>query len=615
MACTVLVATRPVHCQRRSVRCIYPNSSVPTWQASHAYTVGQLAGITGDTALMLVCKQAGTSGTTMPTTSGGVGTRVNDPPDGTGAVWQVASRTPFSILTSSQTINGAVIQPGMYVDGAMIVNATVNNAQIANAAIDDAKISSVTLAKIASGSLTVGQSISSSTQHDYGSGMEPDWRIDGNGTATFNTAVIRGTVYATDGNFTGEVNSYGVGGDRARLYYGNVEIYKAVPSVGTVLYKSLSRVEYGTANNNTLTTIPGYFKSQPKIIVSPNSMQFYKAANAAQDQSVVFSASAPVETSTGSMVWQFTPVAQLVLGASAATTVVNQSSSATTANSWTSSNYTTAANTTTITPTVTIASNRGDGGSQYVYRTVRWRVEYFNGTSWITGSWNTTALGADTAAQASNSAGFSFPSAGTWTFRIYCEAADTSPYAVFGAVTYDYSTATITHSGSASQSAYSGSSPASATLAYNNGTYTPTAPWTLDPANTYSTVYTYDYSISAGNSFYIGRAYVTDPNGTSYDTGSVRGGSQSGSSISKTKVSNTNANLSFSLYAEGWSGSSGVSSAFVNALSAVTTVKLRKPQANSTTPSNTYTFGSYGYTLSTATTLATGTLNWIAIGD
>jgi hypothetical protein len=153
------------------------------------------------------------------------------------------------------------------------------------------------------------------------------------------------------------------------------------------------------------------------------------------------------------------------------------------------------------------------------------------------------------------------------------------------------------------------------THTYNNGTYTPTAPAQLDPVNTYSTVYSYAYQASGGSGFAFGQGRVTDPNGQSYDTGSTRTNITLSGSATKTKVSNTDANLSFTLFADGWTGSSAAGSAYVNAISAVTTVKLRTPSSNSTTPSNNFTFGSYGYSLSTATVLATGSLNWIAIGD
>ena len=44
------------------------------------------------------------------------------------------------------------------------------------------------------------------------------------------------------------------------------------------------------------------------------------------------------------------------------------------------------------------------------------------------------------------------------------------------------------------------------------------------------------------------------------------------------------------------------------------TISYRTPVANSTTPSNTYGVTSVGWSLSAAQVLATGTLNWQAVG-
>jgi hypothetical protein len=176
-----------------------PSSSIPAWAATTGYTPGKIAGISGNTVKMLVCKVGGTSSSGAPSIAGAIGSLVQD-----GSVtWQVASRIPFSIVTSSTIINGVTVAPGMYVDGAMIVNATVNNAQIANLAVDDQNIASMNVSKLTAGSLEVGQYIRSAVQHSYGGSMDWDWSIDSNGTATFNNAVMRGGVYATYGSIGG----------------------------------------------------------------------------------------------------------------------------------------------------------------------------------------------------------------------------------------------------------------------------------------------------------------------------------------------------------------------------------------------------------------------------
>jgi hypothetical protein len=44
-------------------------------------------------------------------------------------------------------------------------------------------------------------------------------------------------------------------------------------------------------------------------------------------------------------------------------------------------------------------------------------------------------------------------------------------------------------------------------------------------------------------------------------------------------------------------------------------ITIRRPVPNSTTPANTFKFVDYTVALATAQVLATGTLNWMAIGD
>lgn len=129
-----------------------PDTSVPLWTATTAYAVGKCVRQAATAGKMLVCKIAGTSGGGAPSMAGAIGTLVTD-----GSVtWQIASRVPFSVLSISQTINGYSAQPGVYIDGAVIVNGTVQNAQIANLAVDSAKIANLAVdaTKIANATIT-----------------------------------------------------------------------------------------------------------------------------------------------------------------------------------------------------------------------------------------------------------------------------------------------------------------------------------------------------------------------------------------------------------------------------------------------------------------------------
>lgn len=134
-----------------------PEGSVPEWNDATVYaesnTVGEIA---HSTSKMLVCKVSSGYPGTAPAawyeeTLGAVVT------DGGGSEWQVASRVPFYVLTSGATINGVACDPGVYIDGALIVNASINKAQIGLLAVDDARIYSVKVDKLLAGTIIADQ--------------------------------------------------------------------------------------------------------------------------------------------------------------------------------------------------------------------------------------------------------------------------------------------------------------------------------------------------------------------------------------------------------------------------------------------------------------------------
>ena len=509
-----------------------------------------------------------------------------------------ADGSPFFHRTAATVIDGVTVPAGTYMKAAYIHDATITNAKIGKLAVDDAKIANLSATKLTAGTLDVGVHIQSTGLHTDGT---PKWKIDGDGLATLNNAVVRGTVYATDGKFTGEVEALGAGGaggDKARMYFGNFEVYRTVPGVGQVLYKALSRSESGVGANNARVTIPGYFRTQPKVIVSPASLQLYAAAYAGQNQSITVQADSILESSLGSMVWSFTPVATLNLAANTGLAVLNQGSGTQSA-AWMSSQYTTPANTASISPSVTLASNRGNGASQYFYRTVRWKVQYFNGSSWVDGPYTTTNLAADTGASTVSTATFNFPGTGAWTFRIYCEAYDANG-AVFGAASYNYGTDTVRRS---DYKEVWTSGNQSLSLNYRVSYATP-AGWEV---TSYASSYVYGYNISAT---VFGLARVDGPN-MNHTVNTYPGASAAQDNL--TESAETNA-LDFTATSSP-GGVNSLVSAKLWLRSATMTVQRRQLAANSAIAQNSFQFNSYGYTLTSAQVLATGSLNWVAIGD
>lgn len=105
----------------------------------------------------------------------------------------IAAVQPFIVVTVPTTINGVAVPVGVYMDAAYIENGTLTKAKIGNLEVDDAKIASLSVAKLIAGSITVGQYIQSSSYVAGSAG----WRIDGNGSAEFSFAMIRGTLVAS----------------------------------------------------------------------------------------------------------------------------------------------------------------------------------------------------------------------------------------------------------------------------------------------------------------------------------------------------------------------------------------------------------------------------------
>lgn len=414
--------------------------------------------------------------------------------------------------------------------------------------------------------------------------------------------------------------------DHVKLSSGELRFLRYI-SGAYQTYNYLSRIEAGSANNNTQVTIPGYWKSQPRVMVSPSSLSLYKATYANQDQGITCTAGTVTETSAGSGVWQFTPVATLNLAANTGGGAINNSSGATSSNSWTSATQTTPANCNQITPSVSLQSQRGNGASQYYYRSIKWRVEYYSGGTWVAGSWRTVNMGAQFNA-VSDSVVFDFPSAAAWQWRIYSEALDTDG-TVFGSISYDY-TSEVVYADDINILAQANQGAGGPTTDTETGTssfgtpsgsgeiykidYSWTATW-----NGYCNQTTYpgyqeyaSYGItskcvgSGGTTYDSASAYMpsTHFGGSAAHTHTVNGSSLSFNASAIWGESTTSA-LNFG-------AASSCSLVFSNMSS---TVYRRTPQANSTTASNTYTLSSYTYNLTSAQVLATGALNWLAVGE
>lgn len=86
-----------------------------------------------------------------------------------------------------------------------------------------------------------------------------------------------------------------------------------------VTYSALKHVEVFIASNRTKTRVPGYFKFAPQIIMFPNNLMSINGTYCTQDQNFTLNVLAVVEDPIGSMIWYFTPQAELTISAGTVT--------------------------------------------------------------------------------------------------------------------------------------------------------------------------------------------------------------------------------------------------------------------------------------------------------
>ena len=273
---------------------------------------------------------------------------------------------------------------------------------------------------------------------------------------------------------------------------------------------------------------------------------------------------------------------------SAGSSTVNESSGSTATNTWTSTARTTTANCTAITPSLSLTSQRGNGIGQYFYRTIRWRVEYFSGGSWVAGSWNNVDMGAQFSAIAS-SAIFTFPSSAAWQWRIYSEAFDTNG-TVFGTASYTYSNTTVTATIVSYTTNYptTGSNGARISTAIDYGAAT-------GSGEIYQINYSWSALFTALAPATMTTGFWTDPNGTA-QSAAVK---YLNGVYPATKTVTGNKTISGSGYVQTFSSQFYVSATpnMTLQLSGSATIYRRTAIPNSTTPSNIYMLNSYTWTL------------------
>ena len=106
---------------------------------------------------------------------------------------------PFIVTTTTTTINGVTVNPGVYINGAFIQGGSIQGASIAGGTIENAKLINVSANKITGAALEATSYIESAA---YIAGSQ-GWKIHANGTAEFAAASIRGQLIASQINANG----------------------------------------------------------------------------------------------------------------------------------------------------------------------------------------------------------------------------------------------------------------------------------------------------------------------------------------------------------------------------------------------------------------------------
>ena len=106
---------------------------------------------------------------------------------------------PFIVTTTTTTINGVTVNPGVYINGAFIQGGSIQGSNIAGGTIENSKLINVSANKITGAALEATSYIESAA---YIAGSQ-GWKIHANGTAEFAAASIRGQLIASQINANG----------------------------------------------------------------------------------------------------------------------------------------------------------------------------------------------------------------------------------------------------------------------------------------------------------------------------------------------------------------------------------------------------------------------------
>lgn len=506
-------------------------------------------------------------------------------------------------ILSAKIADAAIIE-------AKIGTAAIVTAHIQDAAIIDAKIASLGADKIVAATLAA-------VTANLGSVTAGEMRSPDN---TFLVDLSNKEIIIT-----------GPAGQAADDYTvfreGSIEAYEWT-GAGHSLAKALRGVQTGIATNGATVTIPGYFRNQPRIIVSPASIPSYLQANQAQDQTLQCIAQNVTEAPPGSGSWQFDAIAQLVIAGG----LEGQSPGLSYADSplndiYLSSATTTSANVTQLAVLTKVRTYQSNGtGGVYYNRQVTVYLEYREaGTAdpWLVGDTNVTQINQESSYVDINLA------TGTLT---------TLQYEVRLRYVYANTGGTYTGSGGGTVpqpdvERFGGPIDETrqilnqAGVQFPSGTV-PLAAWTPPAgATAISVEYEYDYTATAtanhrytfgdtvaqvfgtgGVDTMLAQAVATPGNPTANQSLSGKYTASGSGSYDPNK-------LGWRMYLDSSQSSDAIGRIEIGANGAKATISYSLPVTTDTDNHNFATWDTLTATLSGSTVLSSGTVNWQAIGE
>lgn len=452
---------------------------------------------------------------------------------------------------------------------------------------------------IETGSLLVGDNIGLSP------GFRLDWsKLEGTPNVSYinSSGFYTGNLDAASGTLNGNISSTADDALRySSLTKGDLIFYKR-PTVNDawVGYKYMKQVQTGSGVSGYPVTLYNMDR-KPEVLVSIRDLVAYKKEYAAQDQrwNVRIDDSGVVDLGGGN--YQFTPVAQLTLAAASQSLAINFTQEGSSSSTLTSPTQYTPANTTSIGVSGYVNSSRGTGVvATYNYRNADVRLYYRvagSGSSWVLGSQVVPSMGADFNQDAYN---LSVSGLGSATYEYYVQVtyADAGGSFSTGGATYDYLTDVKNSAAAGNQVVINNESGSNA--------YSPLGHLTLPaftPQPGYS-VYEVNYSSSAA----VTLTTLAGGSASAWNKTVSGGADLYGAVATKAWTSGSySTDVAYSCNA-------AYGTAQMQATSASATIKTRKLQSNSETPSNSLVVGTATCTLSTSTVLDNnGVINWIAV--